>query len=140
MTIKKAAISIIAMTASAFSAVYAEDTATDCELVQSETVSLYYVAIKTKEDKIGDYYQEKVDLINKMAKDAGWKNYQMTSQDISVSDSGYGHSSGVLDVNVSINIQFDADYQALSVIASEAGAYSMSASRYGEASCAGSEY
>ncbi|MFQ3261089.1 hypothetical protein [Reinekea sp.] len=140
MNVKKTAISLAIFVSSGLTTIYADETETECELVQTETVSLYYMALKTNDDKIGDYYQEKIDLINNMAKKAGWKNYQMTSQDVSVSNSGYGYSAEILDVNVSINIQFDADYEALSLIASEAGAYSMSASRYGEASCVGDSY
>lgn len=140
MIFKKTALSLAAVALSALTFVSADETESSCEYTQTEMVSLYYMALKGQDEKIGDYYQSKIDLINNMAEEAGWKNYQMTSQDVSISSSGYGYSSEVLDVNVSINIQFDADYDAITLIATEAGAYSMSASRYGEEVCEGDSY
>jgi len=118
--------------------VHADDEIPACESVQTDMVSLYYMTVKNKGEDVGAYYKAQIDHINKLAEKNNWTDYKMTSQDVSVSMSSYGTDAN--DINVSVSFQFAADYDAISVVTNESGAYSISASRYEEQICADDAY
>ncbi len=107
--------------------------ADECTTRETQMVSLYYMTIMKRDDDIGAFYKNKIDEINTLAAKHDWADYQLTSQDVSISQSSYG--TGMQDVTVSVSFQLAADYNTISQISKGTDAYSISSSRYAEQIC-----
>ena len=105
--------------------------AQDCTI--KDTASLYYTVRLDSADDAGKAYEEKVNHLAKVAKDNDIEGFHILSQDVSVGQPCCG-SNGV-DLSVSFSFEYSPSYKALTALAKESGAQSISSSRYMPPGC-----
>ncbi|MBQ0729279.1 MAG: hypothetical protein KBT75_01190 [Oleispira antarctica] len=105
--------------------------AQDCTI--KDTASLYYTVRLDSADDTGKVYEEKVNHLAKVAKDNDIEGFHILSQDVSVGQPCCG-SNGV-DLSISFSFEYSPSYKALTTLAKESGAQSISSSRYIPSGC-----
>lgn len=95
---------------------------------QRNSISLAFEERVEENADIGAIYEDKVSSVNNIAKKNGFKNYRITSQDMSSSHSSSGNT---YDVYISICLETSFDYGVITTLFRESGASNISASQYG---------
>lgn len=129
----KATISALAVVLGCFAHTsYAQGTK-ECGSRQVDSVYLYFLeAGKTKAEAV-QLYQTHVEKLKAVAAGDEFKNFEVTSQDLAVSESAYGVDK--VDANISINMQFDANYGAVTKMLAQANASGFNSSRHQIETC-----
>lgn len=106
---------------------YAQTTS-ECASRQVDSIYLYFQeAGKTKAEAV-QLYQSHVERLKTVAAADEFKNFEVISQDLAVTESAYGVDK--VDANISINMQFDANYGAVQKMLSEAKSSGFNSSRH----------
>jgi hypothetical protein len=101
--------------------------ADNCRMEEKFTVSLQYLNTLKKDTDFGNYFKEKISLINKIVKKHKLTQCKVVSQDMTINPSAY--DSGAAEVSVSLSLEVPLDYNAVNHLYLESKAYSTSVTR-----------
>jgi hypothetical protein len=99
-----------------------ENTEVKCVDKEKLEASLYYTTILTKDGDPGTLFKEAIEKVNGIATKNKWQDFKITSKNISL-DYGYGRT---MTASISINIELDNNYAAITQLFQESDSDSLS--------------
>ena len=89
---------------------------------------LYYAVQINHEQDAGKVFKEKVDALEKLGNNKAFKHFKIVSQDLNIEQENYLGGNNVT-LSFSFSLQYDGDYDAITVLQKESGARSVSLSK-----------
>lgn len=109
------------------------ETKPECPSRHVDSVYLYYQESgKTKIEAV-QLYQAHVEKLRAIAQGEDFQNFEVLSQDLAVNESAFGVDK--IDATITLSMQFDANYGAVTRLLSEANASGFNSSRYKMEDC-----
>jgi len=100
----------------------------ECEKTPAYYASLYYLVQVNRDEDTGKIFKDKVANVEKLGKNKAFSVFNIASQDISIEQDSYVGGNN-LTLAISFGIQYDGDYNAVTVLQKESGARSVSVSK-----------
>lgn len=109
---KKAALTLAALVLAPVA--WGEEPPVSCETQEFDSIYLYVQEVAKSRAEMVKLYEAYTTNLEALAKEADIQNFSIVSRDLSVHKSSIGEDK--VDGNISLSVQFDADYNAITAI------------------------
>lgn len=112
LAIRKTALTLAALVFAP--TVWGAEPPASCETKEFDSIYIYVQEVAKSRAEMVKLYEAYTTNLEALAEEADIKNFSIVSRDLSVHKSSFGENK--VDGNISLSMQFDADYKAITAI------------------------